>query len=94
MMKDYFYYCLKQRLDSSQEYAIKCATQLKYIEVYNKADGEFFRNNKMLFIIDEILNFPSNLIKYNRILMMKLNLKKCLADIKVIKKEINKYEMD
>ena len=41
MRKDYFYYCLRQRLDSSQEYAIKCATQLKYIEVYNKADGEF-----------------------------------------------------
>ena len=94
MRKDYFYYCLKQRLDLSQEYAIKCATQLKYIEVYNKADGEFFINNKILFMMDEILNFPSNLLKYYRILLMKLNLKKCLADIKVIKKEIDKYEMD
>ena len=92
MHKDNFYYCLRQRLVSAQEYAVNCATKLRYIELYKKADGEFFKNNKILFVIDELINFPTNLIKSYRISMMKINLKKCLADIKIMQLEINKYE--
>ena len=92
MRKDYFYYSLRQRLDSSQEYAINCATKLRYIEIYKKADLEFFKSNKLLFLIDEIVNLPSNIIYSYKVMKMKLNLKKCLADIKAIQKELNSYE--
>ena len=50
-------------------------------------------NNKFLFIIDEIVNLPSNIIKSYKVMRMRLYLKKCLADIKIIEQEIKKYNL-
>ena len=93
MIKDNFYYCLRERLGSAQEYAAECAIRLRHLEISRKADGEFFKNNKFLFIIDEIVNLPSNIIKSYKVMRMRLYLKKCLADIKIIEQEIKKYNL-
>ena len=93
MIKDNFYYCLKERLGSAQVYAAECAIRLRHLEISKKADGEFFKNNKFLFIIDEVVNLPSNIIKSYKVMIMRMYLKKCLADIKVIEQEIEKYNL-
>ena len=93
-MKDSFYYSLKERCEYAQKYAFSCATKLKHLEINNKADKEFFKNNTIEFIFDEIINLPTNLLRYLKIYKMKVNLKKCLADIEVIKKELSTYEQN
>ncbi len=92
MVKDHFYYCLRDRLEFAREYAHDCATRLRHTEINKKADYDFFRNNKILFIFEEILNLPTNICRAYKITRMKISLKKCLSDIKVMQQELNKYE--
>ena len=92
MVKDHFYYCLRDRLEFAREYAHDCSTRLRQTEINKKADYDFFRNNKILFIFEEILNLPTNICRAYKIVRMKISLKKCLSDIKVMQQELNKYE--
>ena len=92
MLKDHFYYCLRDRLEFAQEYAHECVTRLRHLELNKKADYEFFKNNKILFIFEEILNLPTNIYRSYQVAKMKIGLKKCLSDIKVMQQELNNYE--
>jgi len=94
MVKDHFYHCLRERVEHAKEYAHECATRLRHMEINKKADYDFFKNNKILFIFEEILNLPTNICRTYKIARMKISLKKCLCDIKVLQQEINNYEMD
>ena len=92
MVKDHFYYCLKDRLIFSQEYANECLKRLRYIEIYKKADYEFYKNNKLLFFFEELVNLPTNIYRSYKITKMRIHLTKCLYDIKVLQREIDNYE--
>ena len=92
MIKDNFYYSLKERLSFAQEYAINCSNKLRQVEIDKKCDYEFFQHNKILYIFEEIINLPLNLLRSYKITKIKINLKKCLADIKVMQRELNNYE--
>ncbi len=92
LLKDNFYYSLKERLSFAQEYAINCSNRLRQVEIDKKSDYEFFQQNKLLYIFEEILNLPLNLLRSYKITKLKINLKKCLADIKVMQEEIKIYE--
>ena len=92
LLKDNFYYSLKKRLSFAQEYAINCSNRLRQVEIDKKGDYEFFQQNKLLYMFEEIINLPLNLLRSYKIAKMKINLKKCLADIKVMQREINNYE--
>ena len=94
MTKDHFYYCLRDRLSFAKEYVHECATRLRHTEINKKADYDFFKNNKILFIFEEILNLPINICRTYKIARMKISLKKCLSDIKVMQLELNNYEED
>ena len=94
MVKDHFYYCLRDRLGFAQEHAHECVTRLRHLELNKKADYEFFRNNKFLFIFEEILNLPTNIYRSYQVAKMKVGLKKCLSDIKVMQQELISYEED
>ena len=93
MIKDNFYYSLKERLSFAQEYAINCSNKLRQVEIDKKSDYEFFQHNKILYFFEEIINLPLNLLRSYKIMRMRLYLKKCLADIKVIEQEIKKYNL-
>ena len=93
MLKDNFYYSLRERLSFAQEYATNCANRLRQIEIDKKGDYEFFKQNKFLFIFEEIVNLPTNLLNSYKVTKIRINLVKCLADIKVMQKEINKYHI-
>ena len=94
MTKDHFYYCLRDRLSFAQEYAHECVTWLRHTEINKKVDYDFFKNNKILFILEEKLNLPTNILRAYKIAKMKIGLKKCLSDIQVMQQELKNYEMD
>jgi len=90
--KDYFYNQLKDRLQYAQEFAIDYSVYLKSVEFTKKAELEFYKNKKILFILNKTLNLPINTLKYIKFLKSKFILNKCLNEIKVIKQELNNYE--
>ena len=94
MVKDHFYYCLRDRLEFAQEYAHNYITYLKNLEFKKKADREFYKKNKFLFVLEELINLPTNLYNSYNETRGKLGLKKCLNEIKVLKQELKNYEED
>ena len=92
MVKDHFYYCLRDRLEFAQEYAHNYITYLKNLEFKKKADREFYKKHKLLFVLDELINFPINLYNSCHETRGKLGLKKCLNEIKVLKQELENYD--
>ena len=94
MVKDHFYYCLRDRLEFAQEYAHGYVTHLKNLEFKKKTDREFYKKHKLLFVLDELINLPTNLYDSYHEARGKFGLKKCLNEIKVLKQELKNYEMD
>ena len=95
MKKDYFHSCLQDRLQYAQEFARDYTIYLQSVEfTKKKAEIEFYKNNKILFLLNKILNLPTNILKFIKVSKSKFILKKCLNEIEVIKKELKNYEMD
>lgn len=94
MIKDNFYHCLKTRLEYAQEFANDYILYLKSVEFSKRAELEFYKNKRIIFILNKILNLPINTIKFIRVLKSRFVLNKCLHEIELIKKELKSYEMD
>ena len=94
MKKDYFHSCLQDRLQYAQEFARDYTIYLQSVEFTKKTEIEFYKNNKILFLLNKILNLPTNILKFIKVSKSKFILKKCLNEIEVIKKELKNYEMD
>ena len=92
MKKDYFHSCLQDRLQYAQEFARDYTIYLKSVEFTKKTEIEFYKNNKILFLLNKILNLPTNILKFIKVSKSKFILKKCLNEIEVIKKELKNYE--
>lgn len=92
MVKDNFYHCLKTRLEYAQEFANDYILYLKSVEFSKRAETEFYKNKKIIFIFNKILNFPTNTLRYMKILQSRFVLNKCLNEIEYIKKELKNYE--
>ena len=92
MKKDYFYSCLQDRLQYVQEFARDYTIYLQSIEFTKKTDSEFYKNNRILFMLNKILNLPTNTLKLIKVLKSKFILRKCLNEIEVIKRELKNYE--
>ena len=92
MKKDYFHSCLQDRLQYAQEFARDYMIYLQSVEFTKKTEAEFYKNNRTLFILNKILNLPTNILKLIKILKSRFILNKCLNEIEVIKKELRNYE--
>ena len=92
MRKDYFHYLLQDRLQYVQEFARDYTIYLQSVEFTKKTDLEFYKNNRILFLLNKILNLPTNILKLLKVLKSRFILKKCLNEIEVIKKELRNYE--
>ena len=92
MKKDYFHSCLQDRLQYAQEFAKDYTIYLQSVEFTKKTEREFYKNNKKLFLLNKILNLPTNTLKFIKVSKSKFILKKCLNEIEVIKKELKNYE--
>jgi hypothetical protein len=94
LKKDYFHSCLQDRLQYAREFARDYTIYLQSVEFTKKTEIEFYKNNKILFFLNKILNLPTNILKFIKVSKSKFILKKCLNEIEVIKKELKNYEMD
>ena len=92
MKKDYFHSCLKDRLQYAQEFAKDYTIYLQSVEFTKKTESEFYKKNRILFLLNKILNLPTNILKFIKVLKSRFILKKCLNEIEVIKKELKTYE--
>jgi len=92
LKKDYFHSCLQDRLQYAQEFARDYTIYLQSVEFTKKTELEFYKNNKVLFLLNKILNLPTNTLKFIKVSKSKFILKKCLNEIEVIKKELKNYE--
>ena len=92
MRKDYFHSLLQDRLQYVKEFARDYTIYLQSVEFTKKTDSEFYKNNRILFLLNKILNLPTNTLKFLNVLKTKFILKKCLNEIEVIKKELRNYE--
>ena len=92
MRKDYFHSLLQDRLQYVKEFARDYTIYLQSVEFTKKTDSEFYKNNRILFLLNKILNLPNNTLKFLNVLKSKFILKKCLNEIEVIKKELKNYE--
>ena len=92
MKKDYFHSCLKDRFQYTQEFAKDYTIYLQSVEFTKKTESEFYKNNRILFLLNKILNLPTNILKFIKVLKSRFILKKCLNEIEVIKKELKTYE--
>ena len=92
MKKDYFHSCLQDRLQYAQEFAKDYTIYLQSVEFTKKTESEFYKNNRLLFLLNKILNLPTNSLKLIKVLKSKFILRKCLNEIKVIKQELKNYE--
>ena len=92
MKKNYFYSCLQDRLQYAQEFAKDYTLYLQSVEFTKKTEREFYKNNRILFLLNKILNLPTNTLKFIKVSKSKFILKKCLNEIEVIKKELKNYE--
>ena len=92
MRKDYFHSLLQDRLQYVKEFARDYTIYLQSVEFTKKTDSEFYKNNRILFLLNKILNLPTNTLKFLNVLKSKFILKKCLNEIEVIKKELRNYE--
>ena len=92
MKRDYFHSCLQDRLQYAQEFARDYTIYLQSVEFTKKTESEFYKNNRLLFLLNKILNLPTNSLKLIKVLKSKFILRKCLNEIEVIKKELKNYE--
>tara|TARA_A100001015_G_scaffold188775_1_gene210227 strand:+ start:949 stop:1227 length:279 start_codon:yes stop_codon:yes gene_type:complete len=92
LKKDYFHSCLQDRLQYAQEFAKDYTIYLRSVEFTKKTELEFYRNNKILFLLNKILNLPTNTLKIIKVLKSRFILSKCLSEIEVIKRELKNYE--
>ena len=92
MKKNYFHSCLQDRLQYAQEFAKDYTIYLQSVEFTKKTEREFYKNNRILFMLNKILNLPTNTLKLIKVLKSKFILRKCLNEIEVIKRELKNYE--
>ena len=64
----------------------------KVLNLPKKTESEFYKNNRILFLLNKILNLPTNILKFIKVSKSKFILKKCLNEIEVIKRELRNYE--
>ena len=76
----------------AQEFAKDYTIYLQSVEFTKKTEREFYKNNRILFMLNKILNLPTNILKLIKVLKSKFILRKCLNEIEVIKRELKNYE--
>ena len=82
----------KELLNSGIQSGVCTKILFIWIKINNREEIEVDKNNKVLFLLNKILNLPTNTLKFIKVSKSKFILKKCLNEIEVIKKELKNYE--
>ena len=91
MHKDNFYYILKKRLEYANEYLLDTSAFIKFVKFSSKVEKEFYKDKKILFFLNKLINLPINIYNYFHFLKDLINYQRAKNEIAVINKELEKY---
>ena len=94
MVKDNFYYVLRDRLEYAQDYLVDTSAFIKSVKFQDNVEKEFFKNKILLYLIIGIINIPSDILKYYQYLISVFNYKRAQNEINILRKELSKYEQN
>ena len=92
MHKDNFYYILRDRLEYVQEYLADTNAFIRSVKFQDNVEKEFFRDKILLYLLIDIINIPSDIIKSYQYLISVFNYKRAQNEINILRKELSKYE--
>ena len=92
MIKDNFYYILKNRLDYARDYLKDTSDYLRSLNFQKKVKREFYKDKPLLYLFVNFINLPTNFINYLKYLQSIFYYSKATNEIEVLKKELEKYD--
>tara|TARA_Y100000768_G_C23462062_1_gene444187 strand:- start:211 stop:498 length:288 start_codon:yes stop_codon:yes gene_type:complete len=92
MIKDNFYYILKDRLDYARDYLKNSSDYLRSLNFQKKVRKEFYKGKPLLYLFVNLINLPTNLFDYFNYLRSIFYYSKATNEIEVLKKELKKYD--
>lgn len=94
MIKDNFYYILRDRLEYAEEYLMDTSAFIKSVKFQDNVEKEFFKNKIFLYLIIGVINIPSDILKNYQYFMSVLNYKRAEKEIQMLRNELSKYEQE
>ena len=91
-MKDKFYFVLQYCLSSRKEWVSQIEIYFKFRALKEKAQRERYRNNKLIYIVNKLINLPINNFNFINKISEYSEYKKALKEIEVMSEEIQKYD--
>ena len=92
MIKDNFYYILKNRLDYARDYLKDTSDYLRSLNFQKKVKREFYKDKPLLYLFVNFINLPTNFINYLKYLQSIFYYSKATNEIEVLQKELEKYD--
>lgn len=94
MIKDNFYYILRDRLEYAEEYLMDTSAFIKSVKFQDNVEKEFFKNKIFLYLIIGIINIPSDILRKYQYFISMLNYKRAEKEIQMLRNELSKYEQE
>ena len=94
MIKDNFYYILRDRLEYAEEYLMDTSAFIKSVKFQDNVEKEFFKNKIFLYLIIGIINIPSDILRNYQYFISVLNYKRAEKEIQMLRNELSKYEQE
>ena len=81
MIKDNFYYILRDRLEYAEEYLMDTSAFIKSVKFQDNVEKEFFKNKIFLYLIIGVINIPSDILRNYQYFISVLNYKRAEKEI-------------
>ena len=94
MIKDNFYYILRDRLEYAEEYLVDTSAFIKSVKFQDNVEKEFFKNKIFLYLIIGVINIPSDILRNYQYFISVLNYKRAEKEIQMLRNELSKYEQE
>ena len=94
MIKDNFYYILRDRLEYTEEYLMDTSAFIKSVKFQDNVEKEFFKNKIFLYLIIGVINIPSDILRNYQYFISVLNYKRAEKEIQMLRNELSKYEKE
>ena len=92
MIKDNFYYILRDRLEYAEEYLMDTSAFIKSVKFQDNVEKEFFKNKIFLYLIIGVINIPSDILRNYQYFISVFNYKRAQNEINILREELSKYE--
>jgi len=92
MIKDNFYFILKERLDYARDYLKDTSAYLQSVNFQKKVKKEFYKDKFLLNILVTLIYLPSSLVDYFEYQKSIFYFSKASKEVEILKQELGKYK--